>query len=227
MTFDRNVVPLIPLGDLCNISRGASPRPIAQFITSDEDGVNWIKIGDASPDSKFISHTSEKITREGAKKSHFVKCGDFILSNSMSFGRPYILKVDGCIHDGWLALSDFQNDLVPDYLYHILCSTYVQNEFKRRASRGGSIKNLNADIVKAIRIPVPDLSMQRRISDVLDNFDKVCNDLHIGLPAEIEARKKQYEFYRDSLLTFLEKGESILTDRQTDRQTDRTEVRPD
>ena len=69
--------------------------------------------------------------------------------------------------------------------------------------------------------------MQRRISDVLDNFDKVCNDLHIGLPAEIEARKKQYEFYRDSLLTFLEKGESILTDRQTDRQTDRTEVRPD
>ena len=218
LTFDRNVVPLIPLGDLCNISRGASPRPIAQFITSDEDGVNWIKIGDASPDSKFIFHTSEKITREGAKKSHFVKCGDFILSNSMSFGRPYILKVDGCIHDGWLALSDFQNDLVPDYLYHILCSTYVQNEFKRRASRGGSIKNLNADIVKAIRIPVPDLSIQRRISDVLDNFDKVCNDLHIGLPAEIEARKKQYEFYRDSLLTFLEKGGSILTDRQTDRQ---------
>ena len=108
------------------------------------------------------------------------------------------------------------------FLYYLL--TYMNlNQYKSAGAQPGlSVNNL-----VNVKAPVPPITIQRRLVNVLDNFDKVCNDLHIGLPAEIEARKKQYEFYRDSLLTFLEKGESILTDRQTDRQTDRTEVRPD
>ena len=89
------------LGNMVSVSRGASPRPISAYVTEDIDGVNWIKIGDVPENSLYIEHTKEKITLEGAKKSRYVYKGDFILSNSMSFGRPYILNIDGCVHDGW------------------------------------------------------------------------------------------------------------------------------
>ena len=84
----------------------------------------------------------------------------------------------------------------------------------------GGIPQLTAPELKKVVIPVPPLPVQQRIVTVLDNFDAICSDLNIGLPAEIEARKKQYEFYRDQLLTFAVQDEIVLTDRQTDRQTD-------
>ena len=107
-------------GEIATIVRGASPRPISMFITDDENGVNWIKIGDVSPGSKYIISTKEKITQDGATKSRFVKPGDFVLSNSMSFGRPYILKIEGCIHDGWLSISDFESTYLSDFLYYLI-----------------------------------------------------------------------------------------------------------
>ena len=206
------------LGDIATIVRGASPRPIYNFITSEEDGVNWIKIGDTTVGSKYITSTEEKITKEGAKKSRAVKAGDFILSNSMSFGRPYILKIDGCIHDGWLAISDFQSSYISDFLFHLLSSNMVQKDLAQRASFGGAVSNLKADTVRDLMLPVPPLDIQKRIVEVLDNFDAICSDLKIGLPAEIEKRQQQYEYYRDKLLTFDIKSATML-DRQTDRQT--------
>ncbi|MBS6927693.1 MAG: restriction endonuclease subunit S [Finegoldia magna] len=195
-------IPMVKLGEIATIVRGASPRPIKNFITTDEDGVNWIKIGDVAQGSKYVMRANEKITEAGAKRSRRVKPGDFILSNSMSFGRPYILKIDGCVHDGWLIISEYDNNYLPDFLYHLLNSTSVQQEMAKRASFGGAVQNLNADIVKALVLPVPPLDVQKRYADVLDNFEKICNDISIGLPAEIEARQKQYEFYRDKLLSF-------------------------
>ena len=79
------------LGEVCEIARGASPRPIHNFLTTAENGIPWIKIGDVEVSSKYVEKTAEFVTKEGAEKSRFVKKGDFILSNSMSFGRPYIL----------------------------------------------------------------------------------------------------------------------------------------
>ena len=187
------------------IVRGASPRPIKNFITNDSNGIPWIKIGDVLPKSKYITNTQEKITKEGAEKSRFVHKGDFILSNSMSFGRPYILKIDGCIHDGWLSISGFDKYVSADYLYYALTSGQIQQEMKKRASFGGAVQNLNSDIVKAISIPIPPKKEQERIVAILDRFDKLCNDIYEGLPAEIEARKKQYEYYRDRLLSFKER----------------------
>lgn len=83
------------LGNISTIARGGSPRPIKAFITDDANGVNWIKIGDTEKDGKYIFSTKEKIKPEGVSKSRFVKSGDFLLTNSMSFGRPYILKTNG------------------------------------------------------------------------------------------------------------------------------------
>ena len=96
------------LGEVAEIQRGGSPRPIKDFITKNKDGYNWIKIGDVDPSGKFITSTAEKIRKEGLRKTRQVFAGEFLLSNSMSFGRPYILKIDGCIHDGWLVLRGFQ-----------------------------------------------------------------------------------------------------------------------
>ena len=197
----ENKIEIVKLGSVSNIVRGASPRPISNYITFEEDGINWIKIGDVNLESKYVEKTKEKITQEGAKKSRIVKKGDLILSNSMSFGRPYIVNQEGCIHDGWILISDYQTNYSTDFLYYLLMSNKVQ-KYMRDNVVSGTVQNLNIDIVKNIEIPLPPLEVQKRIVEVLDNFEKICNDLNIGLPAEIEARQKQYEFYRNILLTF-------------------------
>ena len=177
------------------IARGASPRPIKNFITSDEDGVNWIKIGDVSPNDKYITKTNEKITKEGASKSRLLHSGDFVLSNSMSFGRPYILKIDGCIHDGWIFMSGYKNSVIAGYLYEVLNSDFVQKYWRTKANNGGAMTNLNSDIVRATSIPIPSLEEQNRIVGILDTFtDSIEN-----LKQQIAQRRKQYEFYRDQL----------------------------
>lgn len=196
-------------GDIAKISRGASPRPIQNFVTQDKNGVSWIKIGDVLPNNKYITETNEKITQEGARKSKYVKIGDFILSNSMSFGRPYIMKINGCIHDGWLSISDFENTYTPDFLYHLISSNKIQIMMSQKASNG-TVQNLNAEIVKSLELPTPPLEEQQRIVDILDKFDKLVNDVSEGIPAEIAARKKQYEYYRDKLLTFKEVGNESI-----------------
>jgi type I restriction enzyme S subunit len=95
----------VRLNDICEISRGGSPRPIDGYLTNDIDGVNWIKISDATASNKYIYKTKQRIKLEGVKYSRLVNVGDFILSNSMSFGKPYIMGTTGCIHDGWLLLG--------------------------------------------------------------------------------------------------------------------------
>jgi len=144
------------LGELCDIERGGSPRPIDSFLTKDPDGINWIKIGDTKNVTKYITKTEEKIRPEGAKRSRMVYEGDFILSNSMSFGRPYIMKTTGCIHDGWLVLRQPKVD--QDYLYHVLGSDLVFSQFDRLAA-GSTVRNLNIGLVETVEIPVPPLSL--------------------------------------------------------------------
>lgn len=194
------------LETIATIVRGASPRPIKNFVTKNKYGVNWIKIGDVSTTAKYVTSCAEKITVEGSKKSRKVKPGDFILSNSMSFGRPYILKIKGCIHDGWLSISNFEEHVIPDYLYYVLTSNYLQFVMRKKACFDGAVQNLNADIVKSLTIPVPPLEKQREIVEKLDKFNDMCNEISDGLPLEIELRKKQYEFYRDKLLSFDKNG---------------------
>ncbi len=201
----NNFIQKRKFGNIASIQRGASPRPISQFITNDMEGVNWIKIGDVDKESKYITKSKEKITIDGSKKSRKVKKGDFILSNSMSFGRPYILAIDGCIHDGWLSISDFEDVFISDFLYYLLNSNDIQNEFRKKASFGGAVQNLNADIVRGIELHIPSKDEQQKIINILDRFDKLCNDITSGLPAEIELNNKRYEYYRDKLLTFKEK----------------------
>lgn len=160
----------VALGDICTVERGGSPRPIDDFITTESDGINWIKIGDTD-ESMYITKTAQKIKPEGMKKSRYVKPGDFLLSNSMSFGRPYILKIDGCIHDGWLVLRDENNVFDKKFLYYYLSAPITYEKFKSMAV-GGVVNNLNSDMVRKIRVPLPSKQEQR---DIADSLDKITN----------------------------------------------------
>lgn len=159
------------IGDVASICRGSSPRPISKYVTDDPEGVNWIKIGDAGEDDVYIIRTSEKITQDGAKKSRAVKPGDFILSNSMSFGRPYILGIDGCVHDGWLIISDYQDYLDPMFFYYELRSDLVQRQFDGSAN-GSTVKNLNSDRVSKVKIHIPSMELQSGFVEFAKQSDK-------------------------------------------------------
>ncbi len=186
----QNNPKLIPtkfLGEVCTVERGGSPRPIAEFITDSNDGINWIKIGDTDG-TRYISTTAEKIIPEGVKKSRMVKAGDLILSNSMSFGHPYIVKIDGCIHDGWLVLHFDTMIFDAVYLQTYLGLPVVYTIFKTMAV-GGVVNNLNSKIVKELPILVPDIKQQNQFADFVAEVDKSQLAIKKSLE-ELETLKK-------------------------------------
>ena len=188
------------LGSLCEIVRGGSPRPIQDFLTNADNGLNWIKIGDVAVGSKYITSTKEKIKPEGLRKTRQVVKGDFILSNSMSFGRPYILKIDGSIPDGWLAIKGVKNHFLPDFLYYFLSSPTTYSLFEKLV-KGGVVSNLNSDIVKGISVPVPPMEVQERIVAELDKINETiedCRELLRNLDAL--AQSLFYDFFGDPIL---------------------------
>ena len=155
------------------IQRGGSPRPIENFITSDDKiGINWVKIGDVKPGQRYIYKTNEKIIPEGVKHSREVFKGDLILSNSMSFGRPYIMGTNGCIHDGWLLIRDDKNLFDKEYLLQVLSSNYMLNQYKKLAS-GGVVNNLNSELVQNTIILLPKKEEQIKLGNVFQQIDNL------------------------------------------------------
>ena len=156
--------------DLVLIERGGSPRPIDAYITEDPAGLNWVKIGDAPSMGRYITTTSEKIKPEGLSKTRQVYPGDLVLSNSMSFGRPYIMAVEGCIHDGWLLIRDTQNQFDPVFLCHMLGTPQMLDQYRMFAS-GSTVNNLNKELVGNAMVPLPDRDEQVKIGNYLDELD--------------------------------------------------------
>lgn len=190
------------LGDNATIQRGGSPRPIEAYLTTNRDGINWIKIGDVRPNDKFIRHTVEKIIPEGISHSRQVYKGDFILSNSMSFGRPYILDIDGCIHDGWLVIKDYSNTYDMDFLYYILSSDTVFEQYIAMAA-GSSVKNLNKEKVANVMLFAPQsLAEQQAIAAILTKMDDEITAL--------EATKTKYEAIKQGMMQQLLTGKIRL-----------------
>ena len=157
------------LGNVSIIARGGSPRPIESYITDDENGINWIKIGDTEKDGKYIFKTKEKIKPKGLSKSRYVESGDFLLTNSMSFGRPYILRTDGCIHDGWLVIGNIDTVFNQDFLYYALSSYFMYQTLSLLAA-GSTVKNLKSDTVKSVLFPIPPMREQKRIAEKIDSL---------------------------------------------------------
>ena len=189
------------LNDTCIVERGSSPRPIKSFITEDEDGVNWIKIGDTKGIEKYIYKTNQKITKKGAEKSRFVDIGDFILSNSMSFGRPYIMKTQGCIHDGWFVFRLPEN-IDAEFFWYLLVSPNIKEQFQGLAS-GAIVKNISGDLVKKTILSIPLIKTQKEIVKELDKFSQLSNELQ----THYQQKLNNLEELKKSILQKAFKGE--------------------
>ena len=198
------------LGELCSIARGGSPRPIQAFLTDAEDGINWVKISDATASGKYIYTTAEKIKPAGASRSRIVNDGDFLLSNSMSFGRPYIMRTTGCIHDGWLVLSEYDNSFNQDFLYHLLGSPQVFNQFDRLAA-GSTVRNLNIDLASHVMLPVPPIGEQRRIVAILDEAFEAIATAKANTEKNLQNAQAVFESYLADVFSARNEG---WTDRQ-------------
>ena len=181
---------------VAEIARGGSPRPIKEYLTDATDGINWIKIGDTEKDSKYITSVKERIKQSGVSKSRMVHKGDFLLTNSMSFGRPYITQVDGCIHDGWLVISLIEQSYRQDFFYYLLSSGYTYSQFSKRVA-GAVVQNLNSEKVAISLFPLPPYKEQNRIvqkiKDLLPLVEKFGNDKTLldKLNADINTRLKK------------------------------------
>ena len=166
------------LGELVEIERGGSPRPIEQYITDDPCGLNWVKIGDAPELGRYITKTAEKIKPEGLSKTRQVYPGDLVLSNSMSFGRPYIMAIKGCVHDGWLLIRDAQKHFDPIFLCHMLGAPQMLNQYRMFAA-GSTVNNLNKELVGNAIVSLPSKNEQHEIGIALDRLDSLIT-LHQG-----------------------------------------------
>ncbi len=171
----------VRFGAIAGIERGGSPRPIQSYLTDADDGLNWIKIGDTEKGGKYITAVREKIRPEGLSKTRRVYPGDFLLTNSMSFGRPYITQIEGCIHDGWLRISP-PSSLDKDYLYTLLSSAFIRKLFEAAAA-GGVVQNLNAEKVRGVPIPLPPAREQARIVACVEELRRLCTALRQRLAA--------------------------------------------
>lgn len=176
------------LKSIAQIERGGSPRPIDEYIS--EKGYNWIKIGDTIKGNKYITSVRQKIKEEGLNKTRLVHSGDLILTNSMSYGEPYILQVDGCIHDGWVAISNIRKaDKV--FLYYLLLSPLCQFQFDLQVA-GGVVQNLNVDKIAVTTILLPPINEQQCIANYLDAKCAEIDSL-IGLQEQMIEKLKAYK----------------------------------
>ncbi len=158
----------VSLQEVCKITRGASPRPIQDWITDDLNGIPWVKISDATASkTRFIKHTSERIKQEGISKSVSVVPGDLIVSNSATPGLPKFIDINACIHDGWLLIREFEG-IDKEFLYYLLI-----NDRKYLVSQGtGTVfTNLKTDILKNHIIQLPTISVQKTIASFLSKLD--------------------------------------------------------
>lgn len=183
------------LDDIAAIARGGSPRPIKSYLTDEPDGLNWIKIGDSNRGQIYITDTKEKIRPDGLNSTRMVFPDDLILSNSMSFGYPYIMQIQGCIHDGWLLLRNPKDLVNKLFLYYLFLSSHAKDSFKKAAS-GAVVQNLNADKVRHLFIPLPPFAEQRRIVAKIDELMARCDELE---KLKAESNQKQITVHKAAL----------------------------
>ncbi|WQT17554.1 restriction endonuclease subunit S [Helicobacter pylori] len=180
----------VRLGDVAEIKRGASPRPIENpkwFCAN--SNVGWVRISDISKNSRFLYKTAQKLSKKGIEKSRFVKQNSLIMSMCATIGKPIITKIDTCIHDGFVVFENPKIDL--NYLYYFLC--YIEKEWLESGQQGSQV-NLNVDLIKNKEVFCPkDLNEQIAIANILSDVDRYLYALD-ALILKKESVKKALSF---------------------------------
>lgn len=164
--------PTKELGELADISRGSSPRPITDTRFFDGGTVPWIKIADATKSGKFLYKTKQHVNDFGASFSRRLPPGTILVAASGTLGYTQILGVEGCAHDGWLILQNLRG-LDRDFAYYAL-KTLEQHFFN--SGSGAAIQNINTDILRQAKIPYPPLPVQQRIASILSAYDELIEN---------------------------------------------------
>ncbi|MCQ2699324.1 restriction endonuclease subunit S [Helicobacter pylori] len=180
----------VRLGDVAEIKRGASPRPIENpkwFCAN--SNVGWVRISDISKNSRFLYKTAQKLSKKGIEKSRFIKQNSLIMSMCATIGKPIITKIDTCIHDGFVVFENPKIDL--NYLYYFLC--YIEKEWLESGQQGSQV-NLNVDLIKNKEVFCPkDLNEQIAIANILSDVDHYLYTLD-ALILKKESVKKALSF---------------------------------
>ncbi len=156
------------LGDIAKVNRGASPRPIIEYL--DKTGYPWLKISDFKLGDKYVYNTKEFIKKEGLHKTRYVAKGTLILTNSATPGIPIFIGKDMCLHDGFLYFTEVNEKILnKEYLYYyfLLNRKYIVNN-----ANGSVFKNLKKEIVENIILELPQLDEQLKIVEILNNINK-------------------------------------------------------
>ena len=220
------IYPMKPLAELGKWSGGKTPS-MSEKSFWDQGTIPWISSKDMK--SSTLEDTQDHITEKAVKEASMI----VYPANSIAVvTRSGILK-----HTFPVAYVPFETtinqdikmlvvneDILPRYAFHVLQGKGNDILVKTK-KQGGTVDSLDFQKVLTYKVPVPSKDVQSKLVEVLDNFESICTDLNIGLPAEIEARQKQYEYYRDLLLTFAETSSTLMTDRQTDRQTELSAIK--
>ena len=218
--------PMKPLADLGKWSGGKTPS-MANTSYWEGGTIPWISSKDmkVSTLTDTQDHITEKAINE-ASMTLFPENSIAIVTRSgilkHTFPVAYVPFKTTINQD--IKILVVNKEVLPRYAFHVIQGK-GQDILTKTKKQGGTVDSLDFQKVLAYKVPVPPLDVQERLVQVLDNFESICSDLNIGLPAEIKARQKQYEYYRDLLLTFAETGSTLVTDRQTDRQTELNAIR--
>lgn len=203
----------VPLGDIAKFVYGYTDK------AKETGSVRFVRITDISEDGKLNPYDAKYVELTEESKKYLLEKGDLLLARTgATYGKTLYFEADEpAVYASFLIKIILDNSVIKNrYYWHFSKSSLYWEQAERYVSKGGQ-QQFNTNAVSRVKVPVPSLEVQDKIIYVLDNFDAICSDLNIVLPAEIETRKKQYEFYRDALLTYAATGIIIATDRQTDR----------
>ena len=206
LTFESRIQ-LLPLKNIAKFSYGYTDK------AQEHGDTRFLRITDIAEDGTMKPEGAKYILLNDESKKYLVKKGDLLLARTgATYGKTlYVPDNSPAVYASFLIKIELDNSKISNrYYWHFSKSNQYWRQAEKLVSKGGQ-QQFNTNAVERVVVPVPPLDVQNRIVNVLDNFEKICSDLNIGLPAEIEARQKQYEYYRDKLLTFAENGNTILS----------------
>ena len=190
----------LELGEIFELKNGYTPsKSNPEYWLN--GNINWFKIEDINTNGRILKNSIEKVNKKGIKGKLFPE-NTLIISTSATIGEYALITKEFLCNQRFTCLivkGEYKNILLPMFLKHY---AYILSKKCKENIKIGNFPSVDMDKFKKFLIPLPSLEEQQRIVDILDRFDKLCNDISKGLPAEIEARQKQYEYYREKLLSF-------------------------